>query len=60
MAVLPILLAPHPVLKTKAQPVVTITPDLKTLAADMLETMYEAPGIGPHHGPIRTDNRHGL
>ena len=46
MAVLPILLAPHPVLKTKAHPVVTITPDLKTLAADMLETMYEAPGIG--------------
>ena len=46
MAILPILLAPHPTLKSVAQPVKEITPQIKTLAADMLETMYDAPGIG--------------
>ena len=46
MAVLPILLAPHPTLSTKATPIAAVTPDLQRLAQDMLETMYEAPGIG--------------
>jgi len=46
MAVLPILLAPHPTLKAVAAPVAEVTPALVSLAEDMLETMYEAPGIG--------------
>ena len=46
MALLPILLAPHPTLKAKAQRVKEVSPDLRALANDMLETMYAAPGIG--------------
>ena len=46
MAILPILLAPHPTLKTAAAPVAEVTDALRALAADMLETMYQAPGIG--------------
>ena len=46
MAVLPILVAPHPVLKEKCAPVDAVTPELAQLMDDMLETMYDAPGIG--------------
>ncbi|MEQ9489623.1 MAG: peptide deformylase [Alphaproteobacteria bacterium] len=46
MAVLPILVAPHPVLKKKCEPVEQVTSELKSLMADMLETMYAAPGVG--------------
>ena len=46
MALLEILQAPHPLLKTKAKPVARIDDGLRRLAADMLETMYKAPGIG--------------
>jgi peptide deformylase len=46
MALLEILRAPHPLLKTKAKPVETIDGALRQLAADMFETMYKAPGIG--------------
>ncbi len=46
MAILPILVAPHPVLKTKCKPVDAVTPELAKLMDDMLETMYDAPGIG--------------
>ncbi len=42
----PILLHPDPRLKKSCDPVAAITDDLRQLAADMLETMYEAPGIG--------------
>ena len=34
------------VLKTPATPVGAVTDDVRTLADDMLETMYAAPGIG--------------
>lgn len=37
---------PEPVLRAKCRDVTTITPDIRTLAADMLETMHEANGIG--------------
>ena len=30
----------------KLQPVARITPEIETLAADMLATMYDAPGVG--------------
>jgi peptide deformylase len=46
MTILPILIAPHPVLKKKAVSVDKITDKHKTLMDDMLDTMYEAPGIG--------------
>jgi len=42
----PILIHPDPRLKKPADPVDTVDDDLRTLAADMLETMYDAPGIG--------------
>jgi peptide deformylase len=41
-----ILIHPDPRLKKVCDPVAEITPELRQLAADMLETMYEAPGIG--------------
>lgn len=46
MAVLPILEPPHPALKTPALPVEAVDDGLRRLVADMLETMYAAPGIG--------------
>lgn len=46
MAILPILVAPHPVLKKKAEPVEKVDADIVKLMDDMLETMYDAPGIG--------------
>ncbi|MEM7318370.1 MAG: peptide deformylase [Pseudomonadota bacterium] len=42
----PILIHPDPRLKKICAPVTDITDALRTLAADMLETMYDAPGIG--------------
>ena len=41
-----ILIHPDPRLKKLCDPVREITQDLRKLAADMLETMYDAPGIG--------------
>jgi len=46
MAVLPILIHPDPRLKTKCDPVTSFDAELKQLSKDMLETMYDAPGIG--------------
>ena len=41
-----ILFHPDPRLKTTCAPVINITGDLRKMADDMLETMYDAPGIG--------------
>ena len=46
MALLPILRFPDPRLKKIAVPVMKIDAGIRRLAADMAETMYEAPGIG--------------
>lgn len=46
MSVLPIVLWPDPRLAETCTPVAEITPEIETLAADMLETMYDAPGRG--------------
>ena len=46
MTIRPILIHPDPRLKTLAKPVAAITDDVRDLAADMLQTMYDAPGIG--------------
>jgi peptide deformylase len=46
MTLRPILIAPDPRLKQVSQPVTQVTDELRALMDDMLETMYEAPGIG--------------
>jgi peptide deformylase len=42
----PILIHPDPRLKKLCEPVADITDELRMLADDMLETMYDAPGVG--------------
>lgn len=46
MALLPILCYPDPKLLTVARPVTGVDARIQTLIANMLETMYEAKGIG--------------
>lgn len=46
MALLNILHYPDPRLRNQAEPVTDINDELRQLADDMLETMYDAPGIG--------------
>ncbi|MDR3073852.1 MAG: peptide deformylase [Deltaproteobacteria bacterium] len=41
-----ILTYPDPLLKRRAAPVSEITPEIRTLAADIAETMYASEGIG--------------
>ncbi|EJM95839.1 peptide deformylase [Herbaspirillum sp. YR522] len=46
MALLPILRYPDPRLHKIAKPVTVFDERIKTLVADMAETMYDAPGVG--------------
>jgi len=46
MALLHILQYPHPGLREKARSVINFDKSITKLVEDMLETMYEAPGIG--------------
>lgn len=46
MTILPILIAPHPTLRKKATKVIAFDDALQTIVNDMLETMYDALGIG--------------
>ena len=46
MSLRPILIHPDPRLRKLAEPVPDLSDELRQLADDMLETMYEAPGIG--------------
>ncbi|MBR0551644.1 peptide deformylase [Stakelama marina] len=46
MTVMPILEVPDPRLRVVSKPVETFDDALRTLVADMFETMYDAPGIG--------------
>lgn len=46
MTIKPMIILPDPVLRKVSEPIERIDDDLKKLAGDMLETMYEAPGIG--------------
>lgn len=46
MAILPIVVSGDPVLHTVAAPVGEITDEIRTLVADMYETMDAAPGVG--------------
>ena len=46
MALLPIIVAPDPRLKKISKPVERVDEEIGRLMDDMLETMYDAPGIG--------------
>src|SRR5688500_3008562 len=43
---LPVVKYGHPVLRQKGARIEKITPEIETLISDMLETMYEAHGVG--------------
>ena len=46
MTIRPLVILPDPILKQVSEPVGPVTAEIRTLAADMLETMYDAPGVG--------------
>ena len=46
MALREIVILPAPVLKAVSTPVETVDDDVRALLDDMLDTMYDAPGIG--------------
>lgn len=46
MAILNILQYPDPRLHTVAKPVIEVNNEIRTLVANLAETMYDAPGVG--------------
>ena len=46
MAILKVLRFPDPRLRTVAQPVSEVTPEIQTIVDNMLETMYDENGVG--------------
>jgi peptide deformylase len=46
MALREIIILPDKQLRLVSKPVETVTPEIRKLADDMFETMYDAPGIG--------------
>ncbi|MBW8788772.1 peptide deformylase [Rhizobium leguminosarum] len=46
MTIKPLIILPDPVLRQLSKPIERVDADLQRLADDMLETMYDAPGIG--------------
>ncbi len=46
MAIYPIRTFGDPVLRSTTKPIVGIDDSVRTLAQDMIETMYDAPGVG--------------
>ena len=46
MAIRPLVILPDARLREISEPVGPVTGAIRTLAADMLETMYDAPGVG--------------
>jgi peptide deformylase len=46
MSIKPLIILPDPKLRLVSKPVERVGAALKKLAADMLDTMYDAPGIG--------------
>jgi len=57
MALLDILHFPDPRLRIKAKPIPAVTEVHRVLAADMLATMYAAPGIGLAATQVGVDQR---
>jgi len=56
MAKRPILVLPDPRLRAVADPIEAVDESVRSLARDMLDTMYDAPGIGlagPQIGELR-------
>ena len=46
MAILPLVILPDSRLRFVSEPVGPVTSEIRRLADDMLETMYDAPGVG--------------
>ncbi|MDF1631705.1 peptide deformylase [Mycoplana sp. MJR14] len=46
MTIKPLIILPDPILRQVSQPLEAINDEARRLADDMLETMYDAPGIG--------------
>jgi peptide deformylase len=46
MSIRPLLILPDPKLRLISEPITAITDEVRRLADDMLETMYDAPGVG--------------
>jgi peptide deformylase len=46
MSIKPLVIIPDPKLRMVSEPVKEITQEIRQLADDMLETMYDAPGVG--------------
>jgi peptide deformylase len=46
MTIKPLILLPDPVLRQQSLPVERVDAELEGFIDDMLETMYDAPGIG--------------
>ncbi len=46
MALRPLVVLPDPILRETSKPLERVDDDVRALARDMLETMYDAPGIG--------------
>lgn len=46
MSIKPLVILPDPILRQVSEPVASVDARIKTLARDMFETMYDAPGIG--------------
>ncbi len=46
MTIKPLIILPDPLLRQVSTPIERVDADLQKLADDMLETMYDAPGIG--------------
>jgi peptide deformylase len=46
MAIRPLIILPDPLLKQRSEPVKLVDAGVKALIRDMLDTMYDAPGIG--------------
>ena len=46
MSIKPLVILPDPILRKVSKPIERVDQPLQKLADDMLETMYEAPGIG--------------
>ncbi|WP_395666491.1 peptide deformylase [Methylocella sp.] len=57
MSLRPILIIPDPRLRMVAKPVVAVDAAVRALMDDMLETMYDAPGIGLAAPQIGVDSR---
>lgn len=46
MTIRPLIILPDPILRQASKPVERVDNDVRKFADDMLETMYDAPGIG--------------